>query len=110
MTVEVIGLKGEAVLAGPHLVRVVFQLSAIPTPEWADVFIAMARELALNQNRGLRPGFRFSYRLDADTVQVNCPTASFTTPVNGKNTVAQAVIDLVANTNRSVITTLGLKD
>jgi len=97
--IQVTGLKGGAAPAGPSLVRIVFQLSAAPVHEWGLVFTTLARELARGQNHGIRPGFRFSYRLDADTVQVNCPMASFIAPVKGKNIVVQAVVDLVAKVN-----------
>lgn len=94
--IQVTGLKGSAAPAGPNLVRLVFQLSAAPAAEWSQVFTSLARELARGQNHGIRPGFRFSYRLQADTVHVSCPLASFVTLVKGKNVVVQAVIDLVA--------------
>lgn len=97
--IEVMGVKGEAAPARPDLARIVFQLSAVPVHEWSVVFTALARERARQQNHGIRPGFRFSYRLDADTVHVNCPMASFTASRNKTNRVVQVVIDLVANAN-----------
>jgi hypothetical protein len=97
--IAVTDVKTEVASAGPNLVRIVFQLSAVPVHEWGLVFTTLSKELARGQNHGVRPGFRFSYRLDADTVQVSCPPASFIKSANGKNMVVQAVIDLVANTN-----------
>ena len=100
--IAVTDVKGEAASAGPNLVRIVFQLSAVPVHEWGLLFTTLSREVARGQNRGIRPGFRFSYRLDADTVQVTCPPASFAKSANGKNPVVEAVVDLVANTNLRV--------
>jgi hypothetical protein len=100
--IGVTGLKGEAAPAGPNLVRLEFQLSAEPHKEWSAIFTRLAMELARGQNHGIRPGFRFSYRLRTDLVQVSCPLIAFITPVKGKNVVVQAVVDLVAKANMLV--------
>lgn len=97
--IQLTGLAGEATLLGRDLVCIVFQLSAAPVQAWAAIFNRLAKQLAQQQNHGIRPGFRFSYRLDGDTIRVKCPTASFTTLVKGKNVVVEALMGLVANAN-----------